>query len=263
MTREDERLEAAVRRFYEDPGVVAGYAAAAGEGLEPFEAALVRRAFAPGQRILDVGCGGGREAVGMARAGLRVVAMDLIPAMVRAAADFGRAQGAAFPLVAASATHLPFRAGSFDGVAMLGQVIAYVPGRALRVAALRGAWEALRPGGTLAMTTHNRGCHPKFRLYFAWANRWRRLARRFGFGSDLGDHDRWSDRDLIGRPISGQRAYFHMYDLEEAAADLREAGLEVLAARSRAELEAGRDDPERRRRGYLLGFVARRPGGPA
>lgn len=256
--------EAAVRQFYRDPSVVAKYASIASEGLTPFEAALVRRAFAPGQRVLDVGCGGGREAVAMAREGLRVVAIDLIPEMVRAAAAHAAAQGTRLATLAGNATALPFRAGAFDGVAMLGQVIAYVPTRALRLAALSSAWQALRAGGILAMTTQNRRCHPKFRLYFGCVNRWRRLAHRWRLETRLGENDRWSDRDRPGPPVSGQRFFFHMYDLEEAVADLREAGFEVLVARARAELEAGREDPRLRRRDYLLGFLARRPGeGPA
>ena len=54
------RLEAAVRSAYEDEAQVGAFSAVADEGLTPFEAALVRRAFAPGQRLLDIGCGGGR-----------------------------------------------------------------------------------------------------------------------------------------------------------------------------------------------------------
>jgi len=36
----------------------------------------------------------------------------------------------------------------------------------------------VRPRGKLAMTTHNRRCPWKLRLYFACMNRFRRLARR-------------------------------------------------------------------------------------
>jgi len=53
--------------------------------------------------------------------------------------------------------------------------------------------------------------------------------------------------------------FFHMYDLDEATTDLREAGFEVLDGRARAEFEAGRADAALRHRDYLLGFVARRP----
>jgi len=254
---------ASVRGYYDEPGVVARYAAAAAEGLAPFEAALVRRAFGPGDRVLDVGCGGGREAVALVRAGLRVVAVDLSPSMARAAADHAQAQGSALAAAAADAAALPFRDGRFDGVAMFGQVIAHVPTRAGRVAALRSAWRALRPGGALALTTHNRRCHPKFQVYFACVNRWRRLARRAGLAVSLGDFDRLTRRDQVSGGAAGRRLFIHMYDQPEAEADLTEAGFTAIEARARAEWESGREDPAARRRDYLLGYLARRPEGPA
>jgi hypothetical protein len=107
------------------------------------------------------------------------------------------------------------------------------------------------------MTTHNRRCHWKFALYFGWVNRWRRIVRRLGCGLDLGDYDRWSTR--ISRSKASRPVFFHMHDLDEATADLREAGFEVLDGRSRAEFEAGRVDAALRHQDYLLGFVARRP----
>lgn len=254
------RLEATVRSAYEDEAQVGAFSAIADEGLTPFEAALVRQAFAPGQRVLDIGCGGGREAIPMARAGFRLVALDVSLAMVRAATARAATRGVSFKAVVASAAALPFRPGAFDGVAMLGQVIAHIPGRSGRIGALRAAWQALRPGGTLVMTTHNRRCHWKFSLYFGWVNRWRRLMRRLGCDLELDDHDRWSLR--IGRSRASRPVFFHMYDLDEATADLREAGFEILDGRARAEYEAGRADAALARRDYLLGFVARRPPDP-
>jgi SAM-dependent methyltransferase len=253
------RLEAAVRSAYEDPAQVGAFSAIADEGLTSFEVALVRQAFVPPQRILDVGCGGGREAVPMARAGFRLVAMDVSLAMVRATTAHASGRGVPLAAVVGSAAALPFRAEAFDGVAMLGQVIAHVPGREGRIGALRAAWRVLRPGGTLIMTTHNRRCHWKFRAYFAWVNRWRHGLRALGFGGDLGDHDRWSTRISTAR--ASCPVFFHMYDLDEATADLREAGFEVLEARARGEFESGREQVTLRHRDYLLGFVAKRPVG--
>lgn len=255
----DPEFDAAIRRFYADPGVVGGYAAVAAQGLTPFETALIRLAFAQGQRVLDVGCGGGREAIPMARAGIRVVAIDLILPMVRTTVAHAAVQQVRLDALTGNVTALPFRDRTFDGAAMLGQIIAFVPTRAERLAALRATWRVLRPGGTLVMTTHNRHCHWKFRVYFVCVNIWRRAARRLGHSHVLGDHDRWSDHDKTGHPISGQRLFLHMYDLDEAVADLRATGFEVLDARSRTEFEADRIDLRRRQKDYLLGFIARRP----
>ena len=56
MKRSD--IEASVRLKYGDPDEVAAFSTIAAEGLAPFEGALVLQAFIPGQRILDIGCGG-------------------------------------------------------------------------------------------------------------------------------------------------------------------------------------------------------------
>lgn len=250
-------IKASIRLKYEDPAEVSAYTALAEEGLAKFEAALVQQSFAPGQRVLDIGCGGGREAVPMSCLGFRVIGMDFIPAMVQAARTYAVSKGQKIAFLVGDLTMLPFREATFDGVAMLEQVIAFIPGRDRRVDALRSAWKALRPGGVLTMTTHNRDCHWKFRLYFAWANRVRRLARQLGYDGGLDDNDRWSVR--ISRARSRPKVFFHMYDRDEAITDLHAAGFEVLNARARAEYETDRDDPAIRVRDYLLGFIARRP----
>ena len=121
----------------------------------------------------------------MVQHGLRVVAMDLVLAMVQAARSYGQKKGLVGSYVVGNAVSLPFCDACFDGVAMLGAIIAHVPGRDGRVQALRAVSRTLRPGGKLAMTTHNRRCHWKFQLYFACVNRFRRLARRLGLGTSL------------------------------------------------------------------------------
>ena len=255
MRRSD--IEASVRLKYGDPEEVVAYSDSVAQGLTLYEQTLVHCAFTSGQRVLDVGCGGGREAASMARSGLQVVAMDLLPVMVQAARQCSRAMALPVSCLVGNVIALPFREACFDGAVMLAQIIAFVPGRDRRVAALRSVWSVLRPGGKLVMTTHNRRCHWKFRLYFAWSNRVRRLARRLGYDGGLGDYDRWSPR--ISQARTSRPVFFHMYDLEEAIADLKAVGFEVLDARARAEFEAGCVDLALRERDYVLGFIAKRP----
>src|SRR2546422_10284812 len=100
----------------------------------------------------------------MVQHGLRVVAMDLVLAMVQAARSYGRKKGLLGSYVVGNAVSPPFCNDCFDGVAMLGAIIAHVPGRDGRVQAFRAAWWTLGPGGKVAMATHNHRAPWKFSL---------------------------------------------------------------------------------------------------
>lgn len=246
-----------IRLKYEDVAEISAYTELCSEGLTLFESALVEIAFCENQLVLDIGCGGGREALGMARAGLRVTGIDLVHKMVQTAQQQSKGEGYDIPFLVAKFPALPFHPSTFDGVMMLGQVIAHTWGQENRVAALRSIMAILKPGGTLAMTTHNRRCHWKFRAYFACVNPLRRIGRRVGLKTLLTDNDRWCRR--ISPAHSRPRVFVHMYDLNEAVADLRSAGFEVIHAKTRAEFESSRFDQSEEQQDYLLGFIARRP----
>jgi SAM-dependent methyltransferase len=249
MTRQD--FAAAVRRMFADSAEVSFYSTLTAQGLNCIEEALVHRAFAPDQLVLDVGCGAGREAVPMAQHGIRVVAMDFVHEMVQATVANASAHSTGVIPLVGDVTVPPFREGSFDGAALLSDVIGHVPIRDDRIAALRSVWRLLRPGGLLAMVTSNRCCHWKFQLYFACVNRWRRLARQLGYDSGLEDFDRWTTRFTKGgwpEPI-----FFHMYDRDEVIADLQAAKFDVLDTIAWTGFEAALDHSPR------LGFLAQRP----
>ena len=87
-----QELATAIRRMYTNSTEVSAYSTLNAAGLNCIEDALVCRALAPGQLVLDVGCGAGREAIPMARHSIRVVAMDFVHEMVQAtASSCGRA----------------------------------------------------------------------------------------------------------------------------------------------------------------------------
>lgn len=102
-----------------------------------------RRVTAPGQRLLDIGCGTGTEALMLARQGRRIHGIDLAPAMVEAARARAAAAGldCAFScLPAAAAGDAP---GPFDGAYSFYGVLDLEPDLG---AAIRGVARHLRPG---------------------------------------------------------------------------------------------------------------------
>jgi SAM-dependent methyltransferase len=105
--------------------------------------------------ILDAGCGNGRHAIPLARAGHRVVGLDssltLLAAAQRAIPGIG---GPRF--VHGSYVGLPFKAASFDAVMCLGTVLGYLGEEGDR-AALRELRRVLVPGGRMVIETLHGG----------------------------------------------------------------------------------------------------------
>lgn len=145
-----EACLARVREKYESAAEVSQYSRQATAGAAALELELVRRHVKPGGRLLDVGCGAGREALGFARAGFGVVAIDLAPAMIAAARANARREGLGIEFRVQSMTELEEPPGSFDG-AFCTAALNHVPGKALRVAVLARVARALGPDGVLVL----------------------------------------------------------------------------------------------------------------
>lgn len=110
----------------------------------------------PGERVLDLGCGGGRHAFECYRRGAHVVALDLnlsdlqgVATMLVAMDETGesRQPGTAVAL-RGNAHHLPFPDGAFD-VVIASEILEHIPDDE---AAIAEAVRVLRPGGRLAVT---------------------------------------------------------------------------------------------------------------
>ncbi len=110
----------------------------------------------PGERVLDMGCGGGRHAFALYRRGAHVVALDMdakeltdVAEMFEAMATEGEAPpDATATAVRGNAYSLPFADGSFDKI-VAAEVMEHLPEDTLAMAELT---RVLKPGGVIAVS---------------------------------------------------------------------------------------------------------------
>lgn len=143
-----------------------------------------------GQRILDVGCGNGRDLPPLLEAGCICTAIDCSPEMIAEARKrLPPPHAALCELLVADATRLPFDDGEFDAV-FSSEVIEHIPDWQAAVAEMA---RVLRAGGRLVLTTPNR-------------RSWYGLDRYVLFEGLLGrpwkhPFDRWKTFDEVSRAV--------------------------------------------------------------
>lgn len=215
--------------------------------------ALVREFDA--RRVLDIGCGTGVFALRLAGLGIEVFAVD--PA--RAVLDVARAKrgSARVHWIQGDATALPpLRVDVATMTANVAQAIAD-PGAWRRT--LRGAYEALRPGGRLVFETRD----PAARAWEGWN---REASHRVVDVSGTGPVEHWVELLDVSGPLVTFRWTYVLGAGREVLTSTstlrfrgREEVEEALAAQGYV-VDHVRDAPDRPGREFV--FVARRPEAP-
>ncbi|MBN1386247.1 methyltransferase domain-containing protein [Candidatus Woesearchaeota archaeon] len=141
-----DNFRKSVIRSYSSPEEVRLYQEELERGLSRTEKAACRRYLKPGDAVLDIGCGAGREAMQITDICSRLDCIDLSFPMAAAARNNldGRAT-----VLNCDCTSLPYADGSYDAVLMFNKVLSLVPGKEGRMKALAEANRVLKPDGYL------------------------------------------------------------------------------------------------------------------
>ncbi len=112
---------------------------------------LLRGRIAPGMRVLDAGCGRGRNLVFLLREGYEVFALDPDPTAVAAVRDLAHRLAPALPETNVRCE--PVDASTFPDaladVVISNAVLHFASGEGPFLAMLRGTWRLVAPGGLL------------------------------------------------------------------------------------------------------------------
>ncbi len=212
-------------------------------GMWASECMLIERHFSKSHRILELGCGGGRVALGLLQSGYSdVIATDFSPIMVSIARAVLADHVAAWEKIVEQqdATALTYPDACFDGAIYAFNGLMCLPSRAHRLAALLSIHRVLKPGGVLLLFTaadREKGAYAAYRA-------------KEGEPDDEIPGDRWHESDTS--PV-----FMHSSTEAETRGELSETGFTVIECPLSTEVAA--DGPlVRQFAGETRFYVARR-----
>lgn len=222
----ESSLRAVAQKFNEEEEV-RYYSQQAFEGLDEKERGFVGRHMQRRGRVLNIGCGPGREAFALAELGFEVIGIDVAPRMIEAAGRIAASRGQEIRFEVKSATNLDYHPHSFDYVFMSEGIYSLIPTRDLRIDVLRKIGKLLAPDGILLFSALYRRASILSRV--SLYNVFRRIAMRY-----LGRRLHAEPGDTLVRYVSpaskaSTLCYVHLFaGAGEVREEVSSAGLDGL-----------------------------------
>jgi tRNA (uracil-5-)-methyltransferase TRM9 len=157
-------------------------------------------------KVLDVGCGNGRNLIPLAKSGLKCIGIDFSKNMIKNAIALSERNNAEVDFVVADALYLPFKDKSFDNLISTATLHHIYP-RINRIKALREMRRVCK--GSIYVSVWYR-----WQLYLLK----NLLKNILHFGDVYVD---WKKKDRV------LKRYYHLYTKKELEKDAKMAGLEV------------------------------------
>lgn len=245
-----------VESKFEQVQEVLEYAKEVFKGLRAWEEKAVTKYLKPPQKLLDIGCGCGREALSLAEKGFHITAVDLVPGMVEFTQNLAVKLKLPIETKVMNACSLDFPAEFFDGALMVEQFLGGIPGYKNRLKAVKEVWRVLKPGGLFIMNgaSINRDFFRTVYWYFV------NLSRKNKRYPALEEGDMW--RHKVDGAESKGAIVVHYFTLAEGKRLLEESGFLVLEKRSVTDFVQERfsgDPGFCNERDYALVFIGQKP----
>ncbi len=209
-------LFAMVAARYASKTEIEKYRRRAGAGLLDWEETVRKRYHGTLGRVIDIGCGCGREALALARFGHAVTGIDISAEEVEIARGQAQSAGLKIDFRLTGGTRLDLPLDSFDYALLWSQVLGNVPRERNRHSLLRQIHGILCPGGVLSLSVHNRAvCEPI-------AIKQGLLQTTSGLDLEDGDFIEKGDDNSVGL------CYWHYFSRQELVEQMRQAGFSVV-----------------------------------